>query len=778
MSCDAVVRAVLSELVHQVAEDGGPALANAIWVESVVSQWFGGYHAMTPFPALEATKQLKAALEELKTAETLLSQPSFAQKFAAPGTAALALTELVHVGSTEACRVVSQLLKHIPGFAVQLDECDFYDPLLRMQMNEVKQVAANGVLKLLLFDDGKRNAGQLKRMAVAKEAVPWLANRIIKMKVDGVTTALFDEMDDASRMQVVRAAFAKITGISIISGKEDSCYDLLFRAAANSGDDAEMAFKLLRFILDSNSDNYNQVRLTQAANAKEAPRWLADKLVAGPIDVKKRIYDAMSDASKMQVVARVVENMTGVKPGDMANLYDTLLYTAANATDDVKRRVHVNNTLYFMICEVKGGRLSLSNVDRLQQAASAEEAPRWLAQTLANRKPGALAKAVHTAMPEEAKIRAFIHLLKLEDDPSWKWDWTDAGCAEMPTVRDRLSLDQLIKSNQSTVPSVVVALCSLYKEKVGSALTDAFKRSHSMAFMPNIVSVATFCGLHGSPLTVMQGLAPHMQREVACLRREHKRMVQQEASKKTVCELEKRVKHYEKACDTLLLPDKRVLKEFQEAMPASMLPESETTLQQTPPLATTYQTTALIPTSNGPAITGTPPPGQIAPAAPPQAMLPPAAPALSNYLRRHIHPRADCDKCAVARGDDPSVRSLFASEGGNARGRDVSKKRACPLADHAISTSDCVPLLDEYERSYGVKVTNKKQKICEFMQTEYGVERIGKAPSYRVSLYSAPRVGASLSLTGGAVKLDLQAHGYEPVTKKGTTDNYMGFFIA
>ena len=85
MSCDAVVRAVLSELVHQVAEDGGPALANAIWVESVVSQWFGGYHAMTPFPALEATKQLKAALEELKTAETLLSQPSFAQKFALPG---------------------------------------------------------------------------------------------------------------------------------------------------------------------------------------------------------------------------------------------------------------------------------------------------------------------------------------------------------------------------------------------------------------------------------------------------------------------------------------------------------------------------------------------------------------------------------------------------------------------------------------------------------------------------------------------------------------------
>eukprot|EP00966_Prymnesium_polylepis_P063561 1474443-Prymnesium_polylepis.1 len=60
------------------------------------------------------------------------------------------------------------------------------------------------------------------------------------------------------------------------------------------------------------------------------------------------------------------------------------------------------------------------------------------------------------------------------------------------------------------------------------------------------------------------------------------------------------------------------------------------------------------------------------------------------------------------------------------RTRNISLKRACPLAAHAISaTGDGVPLLEQYERDYGVKLTNKKQKFNDFMQNAYSVERLG-----------------------------------------------------
>eukprot|EP00966_Prymnesium_polylepis_P019398 447247-Prymnesium_polylepis.1 len=93
----------------------------------------------------------------------------------------------------------------------------------------------------------------------------------------------------------------------------------------------------------------------------------------------------------------------------------------------------------------------------------------------------------------------------------------------------------------------------------------------------------------------------------------------------------------------------------------------------------------------------TAPPVAAAPAAPLLALMPPAPPSVEDYLARHIRPRADCAKCVVARGADATVRSLFASEGGKGRSRNISAKRACPLAAHAISTPlDGVPLLEHY----------------------------------------------------------------------------------
>ena len=179
-----------------------------------------------------------------------------------------------------------------------------------------------------------------------------------------------------------------------------------------------------------------------------------------------------------------------------------------------------------------------------------------------------------------------------------------------------------------------------------------------------------------------------------------------------------------------------------------------------PPLATAPTTTA--------------PPALVAP--PPEA-----PPGVCQFLRRHIRQRDGCNKCDVARGPDDSVRLMFAAEGGRCgHSRDVSAKRACPLAEHAISAHDGVLLLEQYERSHGVKLTNKKQKRCNFMKIEFGVERLGKPPSFQVTLYREPRVSALVSVAGGGVKpvkLDLQAIGHKPVSQKGTYDNFMGFNI-
>ena len=174
---------------------------------------------------------------------------------------------------------------------------------------------------------------------------------------------------------------------------------------------------------------------------------------------------------------------------------------------------------------------------------------------------------------------------------------------------------------------------------------------------------------------------------------------------------------------------------------------------------------------------------QSAPSAAPLALPPPSH---DSHLRCHVLPRPDCAKCAVARDpSDASVRADFATEGshgggcGKGRGyRDISKKRACPLAAHAINSKDGVALLEQYERDYGVKLTNKKMKFEEFMRSEHGVERLGKPPSHSVSLYSEPRVDTALAVDeGGSVKLNLQSLGYEVANKSKPKDWYAGFVI-
>ena len=106
----------------------------------------------------------------------------------------------------------------------------------------------------------------------------------------------------------------------------------------------------------------------------------------------------------------------------------------------------------------------------------------------------------------------------------------------------------------------------------------------------------------------------------------------------------------------------------------------------------------------------------------------------------------------------------------------MSAKRACPLAAHAINATDGVELLEQYERDHGVRLTNKKQKFMDFMSGEYNVERLGKRPSFAVSLYRA-RVNAALAVQGGEIKLNLKSSGYEVAEEARSKDNYMGFMI-
>ena len=314
------------------------------------------------------------------------------------------------------------------------------------------------------------------------------------------------------------------------------------------------------------------------------------------------------------------------------------------------------------------------------------------------------------------------------------------------------------KGCRKKLPSEIKEAYFLYLEKVGSKLAAAFQNSNSVKkpHMETLVEVANVCGLKGTSNDVLSALAPHIIRESFNAPNRVPTPERGGGPRNTYIKaLDEKIrkdkslrKLLKDASEILLQPSDLIKKRFEKARAASMLPSPVAVAAPSSAAATTL--TALVPS-------GPPPP-------------------VDEYLGRYIRPRTDCDKCAVARGPDPSVRSQFASEGGKGRSRNISLKRGCPLAAHAISTTgDGVPLLEQYERDYGVKLTNKKQKFCAFMQSEYKVEPLGQAPSYKVTLYTPPRIDASLALEGGDIKLRLTAFGYEATSNQGTKDNFMGF---
>ena len=313
----------------------------------------------------------------------------------------------------------------------------------------------------------------------------------------------------------------------------------------------------------------------------------------------------------------------------------------------------------------------------------------------------------------------------------------------------------------------------VYRSKIGMGLEQAFRNNVRQPHMDTLVNVAGLLGLRGEPNDVLTGLAPHM--EAHCTRK--KEIWEADSTE------DKQVEHTRKllrsklikAWNMLLRPEDRIIKQFRKAMPPSMLPpppagaaEAAAALAMAPHAEAPAQPPALPP----PAIQALPAPLTLAPPSP------------NSYLRTHVQPRSNCDKCAVARGPDASVRVDYATEGANAYGRGkgsgaraIARKRACPLRDHAINSSDGVALLEQYEREYGVKLTKKKQKFEDFMRSENSVERLGKPPSHAVSLYTAPRVDAALALEGRSVKLGLKSVDYEKVNHSKPKDWYAGFMI-
>ena len=360
--------------------------------------------------------------------------------------------------------------------------------------------------------------------------------------------------------------------------------------------------------------------------------------------------------------------------------------------------------------------------------------------------------AIFRKLDNSKKVQVYLKMIEKELDPSWKWE--KFGYSLPMSHPHSHSLDVIVSNEMSTVsifqsrfPKEIIEAYKVYKEKVGGKLAAAFRNDVKQPHMDSLVQAATACGFTGTPNDVLLSLAPHLKREKDRIVREFDRPGQGEVDRQVQYHRDLLKERLHKAWGMLLRPEERIKKQFQKAMSKLDSPESSS---QDPVAAL--------------------------PAQPPA--LPPALPSVDEYLRKHIRPRTDCDKCEVARGPDASVRTGFATDGGNGRARNINAKRACPLACHAISAkSDGVPLLEKYEVDYGVKLTNKKQRICTFMKEEYNVERIGQAPHYKVTLYDPPHVDVDVACEGEGINLRLTAVGFNATSIQGTKDNFMGFMI-
>eukprot|EP00966_Prymnesium_polylepis_P332452 7387955-Prymnesium_polylepis.1 len=344
-----------------------------------------------------------------------------------------------------------------------------------------------------------------------------------------------------------------------------------------------------------------------------------------------------------------------------------------------------------------------------------------------------------------------MQLIEKEKEPNWN----HFGCGNKRPLWENAS--QKKENLPSEFPERVCRAYQLYEKNVLKGIELAFQNDHRNPHMETLHRAAEFCGLEGSADFVLKGLAPHVEHRIAMLWKKRQIKPSIVVDKQNDLDHQRLVARMKKAWGMLRRPEERIKKQFdRSALPPDVqLTEPAQELQalelQAPPalaVATTATATA------------------------------PSAPCLARYLRGRVLPRADCAKCEVARGTDASVRECFASEGGKGHVRDPSLKRACPLAAHAISAAgDGVPLVEAYEREYGVKIPNKKQKFVDYMKLTFGVDRLGKPPSYKVTLYTPPCVTTDVSVEGDTVKLDLVANGFKKTSEQGTKDNFMGFQV-
>jgi len=318
------------------------------------------------------------------------------------------------------------------------------------------------------------------------------------------------------------------------------------------------------------------------------------------------------------------------------------------------------------------------------------------------------------------------------------------------TQRDGVTVPTF-NPNEPLAYSSLKAGFAAYKDVLGT-LEDAFHSyrpgGKGAAHYPTLVAVADRLGLEGDPAQVLAQLGNHLEQYKLLV---EKKGLKRTASPSELLDYDHRVKRLCGARLFLKMPGRGQVSNFRQLMQPPMLPPPPPALIM-PPAAP-----SMLP----------PPAG---PSSAPLVLMPPATPKATDaqiydYLRLHILPRSDCAKCVVARTDE-SARLGYGTE---ARNQCPSLKRACCLAAHAFSIADGVALLDRFESENNVTVgdggssgrTIKREKIQEFMRSEHGVEPLGKAPTYKVTLYNAPQPGG----------------GYTPASEHGSKGNYMGFEI-